>query len=270
MKREHWKYLSLTFSIISIISLVYAFVPGINGLNIIEPTDIPYTTIDSVSSKVGILDTSLTLTIIPTGIGLEQVQDEVTGAVYISSQFWWGQGVALGEYKHINGYQLGIGKHGNPALPVYLGISDSSGLNDCFERVIEVPASAIPEEDTLYFVGATFENQPYEENYPILACITDDDHTDGDYWIYGVSENNPCSGTCRLGLYDFDSDAWHVPGDMENYDGTFAIYTEEAAGGGTPPSISISITSYVQTVGFIALLGACFSSIKYGMVIGWF
>ena len=278
MKKEHWKYLSLSLSIISTIFLVYSVVlPAVTGINMTEHSIQPINTNDLSVEDIFINPSSnMALSITPIGvaltsIGLDQVQDEVTGAVYISSSYWWGQGVALGEYKNINGYQLAVGKHGNPTHPLHLGITASSGIVT-FERVIEVPASALPDEDTLYFVGSTFEDNPYYENYPVLACASDDDQTDGNYWMLGYSENNPCPGTCRMTSYNFDTGHWVVLGGTENWDAAFAIYTEEAGGGGggEPPVISISINTYIQTAGLIALLGAVLSGTKYGTVVGWF
>jgi len=280
MKKETWKYMSLGLTVISIVLLLYSIVlPNVTGLNV---TEMPLTSIQTTEGDIDdIVSNSekIPFTVIPTGIGVEQYQDQVTGAVYVSNQLWWGQGVRFpknvgGETRHINGYELGIGRHGTPTEPLYMGISDSTGLMNKFVRIIEIPPNALPDEDTLYFVGATFESQPYTATYMVLAAITDDDQTDGNYWMWGYTDQNPITND-NMVIWDFSNERWNAYVDgipnFDDWDATYVVYSEEAGGGGggDPPHVTIFINSYTTALGILTLLGGCFSGIKYGLVVGW-
>ena len=232
-----------------------------NDLSVDEITIIPSR---DMAFKMISSDASLT------GMGLDQSQETITGAVYVSSSTWWGQLVDFGgETRHINAYMLWVGRRGMPTDPLYMGISDVNSLQNVFIHVVELHADALAEEDTLYWFGASFEDSPvaiYGAYKPVLACISDDDQNDGDYWMWGFSNLNPYDGQYDFRLYDASSDSW--VNHEANWDGAFLVYTEEADISEPIIGISVSFDTVLQNIGFISLIGACLSGVKYGLVTG--
>jgi len=276
MKKEHWKYLSLSFSIISTLLLVYSVVlPAVTGINMIDVSTEQKNSGLSIDDMVMNIDREGTLKVTPTNIpvtvdGIDQSQEEYTRGAYVCYDYWWGQLVGFGgETRHINGYRLGIARHGTPTESLFMGICDEDSLDYTKAKTVEVPPSALAESDKLYWMGLDFLDSPvaiFGSYKPVFFCASDDVHTDGNYWLWAIAEDNPYDGQYDFRAYDFDSD------DFINFeadwDGTFLVYTEEA-GGGEPPVISISINTYIQTAGLISLLGAVLSGTKYGILVGW-
>ena len=269
MKKEHWKYLTLSLSIISLVFLAYGFMfSSASGVNVTEyaPIAIESTSYDAVTiSLAGPVQTGVS-------DGIEILQDEWTAALYISRQrpaVGYAQSIVFDGIRHTNGFDMLIARIGEPTEPIVLSIDYQKSIGESYQgqRSTQIYSDDLPKESILYWVGHSFGENPFVEDSLFVTAVSIDDQTDGNYWVWAFSDENPYTGGMMLKI---NQDLTYGTVDSD-WDGTFAIYTEEAAGGGDePPVISISINTYIQTAGLISLLGAALSSIKYGLVVGWF
>lgn len=279
MKKEYWKYVSVTLSILSVVLLVYSFLsPGVMAVG-------P----ENLSTPIGTVPT-LDITpsiILPTAvdpINTDQVQDQASASYYIGYL-----GGANGCYKQMIsnerepfiGFSIAIGKHGTPTEPLLIGVLKKG--NEGFESPLDgdnyhvlgglSPDINIP-DDQLVWIDMDFASMPYNKKLVNIAAISLDDPTDGNYWFWGFATGNVYQDDAVGDIHDtpcrwsWDNERWSIGG-MTNEDFTFVTYTEGGTGG-EAPSINITVNTMVTTgTGIICLLGACFSSIKYGMIVGW-
>lgn len=279
MKKEHWKYVSVTLSILSVVLLVYSF--AFPGAMAIKPVDLP-TSMDTAPT----FDITPSI-IIPTAndpINIDQVQDQASSAYYIgyigSNDGCYKQ-LVYNDRESFIGFSVAIGKHGTPTEPLYLGVLKIG--NEGFESPLDgdnyhalgglSPDINIP-DDQLVWIDMDFTSMPYNKRNVNIVALSLDDPTDGNYWFWGVMTGNPYQDDSPGDIYDtpgqwyWDDERWSIGG-MADEDFTFVTYTEGGTGS-EPPSINITVNTMVTTgTGIICLLGACFSGIKYGLIVGW-
>lgn len=262
MKEKYWKYITLSLSALSIIFLAYGFLFSSSmGFNVTKyaPVNIIETDYDTISFTTGPVQ--------PLALGgLEIIQDEYTAALYISEQNrGYAQSVAYGGLRHTNGFYMLIGRHGNPTEPIVLSLDYDKSTGEYYQgqRSIWIYPDDISEEDYLYWIDNFFEDNPFVEDSLFVTAVSLDDQDDGNYWFWAYSDQSPYTGGMLLKI----NQDWTYGNADSSWDGTFALHTEEAAP--EEPVISISVNAATQTLGIISLLGAAFSSIKYGLVIGW-
>lgn len=291
-KEKFWKYMSLILSVVTIVLLVYSYMFPVGAMsNLIE---VPQS---SGGVATGVVDLSeienlysqaryhLTPVVRPYGSqplpmssGIEEKNEVYDGYVYVGLDLidpytvtWWSQGIVFDTYPDtdVTGYQVLVGRHGTPTHPLRIGIASPIGLDEYWDYIIDIPPSACEQQDTLYWLGAMFEDSPYTPsvNLMILAAITGDTKTDGNYWVWGISTGNdyPKSIMCAYHI----SDNWvQIPG-TEAWDTDFRVYTAGSSPPPQEPVISISVSTYVVTAGLITMLGAALSSVKYASIVGW-
>lgn len=269
MKKEHWKYLSLSLSIISIILLLYstiAFAIEPSMINVDthrENNDLSINDILLKDKNKAFI--SADMNIPPTGV--DQYQNEYTNTVFVTYDYWWGQLVGFGgETRHITGYCMGIARRGIPTEPLIMGICDEDSLEHTAIKMVSLQPSYLEEADTVYWIGLDFSDSPvtvYGDYKPMLFCASDDVSTDGNFWMWGISETNPYDGQYDFKLYDYATSSF--VNHEANWDGTFLVFTEEASAGDSPV-ITITTSSWVvasQALGILSLLGGVVSGIKF-------
>ena len=280
MKKEYWKYVSVTLSILSVVLLVYSLV--FSSAMALKPENISISTGTSAPT----LDITPSI-IIPTAVdplNTDQVQDPTDVCYYIGYL-----GGNNGCYKQLIvndrepyiGFSVAIGKHGTPTEPLLIGVLKIG--NEGFESPLDgdnyhalggiSPDINIP-DDQLVWIDADFASMPYNKKQVNIAAVSTDDPTDGNYWFWGAMSGNPYQDDAPGNIHDtpgqwhWANERWGIGG-MDDEDFAFITYTEGGTGG-EPPSINIVVNTLVTTTsGILCLIGACFSGIKYGVLVGW-
>lgn len=277
MKKEHWRYVTIMLSVASAILLIYGIVcPGGSGINMTNTMITPnYIGNDEATTATHIFEKDISdgvsVRIIPmdailVGGELYAEQTIVDHFAVISNDMWWGENFGFGGETHsISAFHLAVGRVGNPSEPVILGLSSLTNIFEWY-KLTEFPASAFPEEG-LYWVEVTLDT-PLETQGVVLATATNQllDYPNN-YWMIGFAMgSNPYNLGTFVTTQPSEETVWHIGPDV-NDDAAFRVYTSVPSI--EPPVVYISINTYVQTAGFIALIGAALSSIKYGILAGW-
>ena len=276
MKKEYWKYLSASLTIISVILLVYTFVsPSIadpimkNNANLTTEIDITdnfenakrvtLTTLDPNA-----LDQSQGTTGSPSGIAIGYNPSAGFG--------YWAMQLGYNDREPLSGFQVMVSEHGTTTDLLLIGLmkgqlDPTDSRNWLWYGALN--PGTLPKKDTYYWLTVEFDTpisiKAGQQWY--ITLISADKTDTSHFWAWGANPSNPYSrGMTRTWA---GGSTWNALSGG-TYDCCFKTYTVVGGGGGgEQPSVTISINTYLQTIGFISLLGACVSGIKYGTLVGW-
>jgi len=266
MKKKSWRNITLVLIIIGASLFVFSFSPVATTFPM-ERSIASISTEHSGSVRLeNVEKANQQATVSPYFVGqLDQSQESVSFVFYVGF-IWPDAGCYAQAYRNdelpMIGFQVGIGKHGTPTEPMYIGVMeyrwDPLNLAN-YHVVAELLPSAIPADDTLYWFGIDFSDNPLNEYKSHIICVSVDDPSDGNYWMWGAQEGNP--------YYAWLPSNWRW--DVEDravdsgYDLTFRTYTGD--GGGVAPSITITSSYQVasQALGLLSFVGAAIAGIKY-------
>lgn len=260
MKKKNWKRVAIIFIVLGFV--LWGISAFISPATILESSDYTFTgTLEDPIRVDNLIITSLD------PADLDQQQSEVTMYYVVGSDssgcYWIMQSVWNDRFP-FTGFQIALGEHGTTTEPIYIGVmSDEYDPTnwDKWEVIGRLDPGVLPEKDTLYWVGLDLEDDPLQigRRCYVLA-ISEDGPLNGNYWIWGVSTNEPyLRGT---GM-NWGGSGWT---DVA-MDTCFRTYTIEGPPS-EPPDITITTTSQVvtQVLGSLSLLGALIAGTRYFMV----
>jgi len=262
MKEKNWKYLSILLLIVSILFLAYSiYTPNSTGISLEKSTILEKGTLTVLTPGTIPLD-------VPSGAGLELIQDKFTAGLIITyNHRAWGQTIVFDSQKHVNGIWIAVARVGMPSEPIGFGISRND--KPFFERSNWIYADELPQENTGYWIECYFTNKPWVVNAGeklVIEVASASEWDENNHWLWLISTQNPYPSG-RIIQASSDWTHWDYPSDYANWDGTFAVFTEEAAP--QPPVISVTLSPGTAGIlGSLTLLGAILAGLRYGILIG--
>jgi len=269
MKEKTWKHISILLLIVSICFFTYSvFSPVSDSIKTIkqQPITVTKTGVEKITLNPGILSDSPKLLSPPDGSGLEVIQNKYNAGLTVCVEYRaWGQTLVFDETKHVTGIGIGIARKGTPSDYIAIGIGDNK--YPIFHKKKYITFDDVPEENTVYWCEYIF-GTPWVVNEGeklVLMVATGAPYDANNYWMWAISTQNPYPDG-RIIQKSSDGSKWDYPSDYADWDGTFYVYTQEAAV--QPPSISISMNAGSLALGTLTLLGAILAGIRYGILIG--
>lgn len=270
MRKGHWKYLSLTLSIVGIfLILLSMFFPA----TFQEAGRAAYG--QTVTSTFGVgeadgiqIAADGLLTVTPADLDPNNLDQhwETYSHAYAVGPMWY-----LQSFKDIRCPMLGFSvlisrTEVIPEEPLIIGLVASqlegADLYDTSNWLVagSLPADALPDQNW-YWISLEFSLivQPEETCY--IVCVSNDmDPNDEHYWRWAVQYPTGGYDRGQFFIYDFDNEEWTG----RNYDACFRTYSA----GWLPPEppivqIASSYTVVSQFFGSLSLIGAVISGIKY-------
>lgn len=261
MKEKTWKYMSIVLIIISIVVLLTVFYPLNDDVltlsNNVTLKKIGNINVTKINSEK-VVFTAPEKTYTPSGV--EVSQTKLTGGLIISKYHGWIQTIQLNGTRHVNKVEFGIARKGMPDDVIAFGIT-KKGSYWYGERWATISPEDLPEEYAAYWISVEFKSNPWIDDDIWIGVVSTADQTDSAYWMWAYSDQNPYPGGDMIKVRE----DWSFDGHETEYDGTFMVYTEEAAP--QPPQISISIQTQVLT-SLVLLFAGVISMIRYLVLIG--
>lgn len=173
------------------------------------------------------------------------------------------------------GVSFAVGQYNNPSPPLSICIIK----DDEWIGLAEINSNDFPSQGEIYFFTIDLSSNPISlSNKEGELAIGVFGNTDSDgYYVVGGKVGNPYPrGVCHI----MSGDWYEAPA---GFDTTFVTFTTSSGGdddgggddggddgGSQTPVINTSISLYITSaVGYISLIGAVASIIKYGMIVGW-
>jgi len=262
MKKEKWGYLAL---ILLILGFIFILIPSIFALPF--PSDLDQS---NFSDKFFKLDLKTSnegtgfITLDPNAI--DQMQNKFNGIWTIGPLpdiACYCQRV-INNRQPLTGFMVSIGKHGNPAEPVYIGVMSgkkSPFLNESWHYLGALLPNQFPNPDILYWVSCDLTGHELNQKECYIVCLSAQNPATGSYYTWGIGIDNPYPRG--------EPWAWNWLYLWQNYSSTnrdleFVTYTIPV-GGSAAPTIQVgfsswNIISYIS--GTVSFFGAAVAGMK--------
>ena len=174
----------------------------------------------------------------------------------------------------LKGISFVVARVGNPSYPLSICLI----RGDEWIGLAELPSNAIAEPQHYYMFSLDLSSNPIslsgtnKVGYITIGVFGSMDSNN--YYVIGGQTGHPYG---RGDNWIWVNDGWAEAPD--GFDTTFVTFTTSDSGGGDDggddggsqtPVVNTSISLYITSaVGYISLIGAVASVLKYGMIVGW-
>jgi len=273
-EKDIWKYLTIIMLVISIFSFAYSFMPLSPAYELSDILPADYDPADAPKlNSLKVEPLSAISSVDPVDIDQKQERlDTFHQIAYIPPNAGCYRQDAMTTDKTVYAISVAVGRVSFPTKPLYIGVLYQSFDNPIDDtswvaRGVLYP-DGLPDEGAIYWITLEFEDMQIIGTLPIkICCISVDDPTDGNYWVWGAAigelQYQPSTPKSLI----WDSGTWQT---FPGFDFVFRTYAHMGGDPDPPPDPPVVVISTSTSIARISGFSFLSLAIVFGVKFKWF